>query len=71
MPKAVRMPKNLEEVPIHHTEPGQVARHGQLGWFVRGFAAAALLIGGLLAYQGYFGGAVASHDDARTIIVGK
>jgi hypothetical protein len=71
MPKTVRMPKNLEELPIHHPEPGHVARHDHFGWFMRGFAAAALLFGAFLIYHGYFGSAVASHDDARTIIVGK
>jgi hypothetical protein len=71
MPKAVRMPKNLEEVPIHHPDPDEAGRHGHVGWFVSGFAAAALLFGAFLIYHGYFGSAVASHDDARTIIVGK
>ena len=71
MPKAVRMPKNLKEVPVHHPDPDHAGPHGHIGWFVRGFAAAALLIGGFLVYQGYFSNAVASHDDARTIIVGK
>jgi hypothetical protein len=70
MPKAVRMPK-LEDVPIHAAVPDRAGWHGHFGWFVSGFAAAALLFGAVLVYQGYFGSAVASHDDARTIIVGK
>lgn len=70
MPKAMRMPK-LEEVPIHASGPDHAGRHGHFTWFVSGFAAAALLFGAFLVYQSYFSSAVASHDDARTIIVGK
>ena len=70
MPKALRMPK-LEEVPIHAADPDHAGRRGHIGWFLRGFAAAVLLFGGYLVYQGYFGSAVAGHDDTRTIIVGK
>ncbi len=71
MPRTVRMPKNLEEVPIHHPDPDGVSRHGHFGWFVSGFVAAALLFGAFLIYQGYFGSAVANRDEPRTIIVGK
>ena len=70
MPKTVRMPK-LEDVPTHTPEPARTARRGRIGWFVRGFAAAALLFGAFLVYQDYFSSAVAGHDDTRTIIVGK
>jgi len=71
MPKAVRMPKNLEEVPIHDPDSGDRNQHRHFGWFAGGFIAAALLFGSFLVYQDYFGSAVAGHDDARTIIVGK
>lgn len=70
MPKMVRMSKP-EEVPIHTQDLGHAGRHGHIGWFLRGFAAAALLFGAFFIYQDYFSSAVASHDDARTIIVGK
>jgi hypothetical protein len=65
------MPKNLEEVPIRATDTDRIGRHGHFGWFISGFAAAALLFGAFLIYQGYFGSAVASQDEPRTIIVGK
>ncbi|MGN6305741.1 MAG: hypothetical protein ACTHNH_13040 [Mesorhizobium sp.] len=68
MPKTVRMPEP-EEVPIHTQEPS--GWRGHIGWFLRGFAAAALLFGAFLVYQDYSSSAVVSHDDTRTIIVGK
>jgi len=70
MPKTVRMPKP-EEVLIHTPGPDHAGRNSNIGWFLRGFAAAALLFGAFLVYQDYFSSAVAGHDDARTIIVGK
>lgn len=70
MPNTVRMPKS-EEIPIHRPDPDHAGRRGHIGWFLRGFAAAALLFGAFLVYQGHFGSAATSHDDTRTIIVGK
>ena len=58
-----------EEIPIRTQD--HAGRKGHIGWFLRGFAAAALLFGAFVVYQDYFSSAVASHDDSRTIIVGK
>jgi len=71
MPKKLRMPK-LTELPVQAADDGHRSRRGQMGWFMRGFAAASLLFVAALFFGGYFGSAVANHDDAPgKIIVGK
>jgi hypothetical protein len=71
MPKKLRMPK-LTELPLQTADDGHASRGARMGWFMRGFAAAAILFVAALFFGGYFGSAVANHDGApRKIIVGK
>ena len=61
-----------KELPVHAPNPQNGRRRGRVRWFIRGFAAAALLFATFLFFDGYFGVFHPTDAEAsRTIIVGK